>query len=326
MEYEKKSLNCLICNYTGKFKTFRTQDYNRGAMMEFEYSICPSCGCMNIISIPENLDEYYGESYYSFSLRKKGKAKTALVQCFMRKRDIYEITHKGYIGKIMHYFIPRPAYGVIGEYINKSEAVLDVGCGDGYLLFLLKELGYKKLEGCDRFISKKMIGKESNEKIKFKSGTIEQCLGKYNLIMFHHSFEHMENPRETMMQAYRKLQRGGVLLISIPISGLNAFERFGKYWVQLDAPRHIFLHSTESMKILADELGFSIDKIIFDSSAFQYVGSIQYLRGRNGNYRKTLCGMLEYCLLAFLKYSQRAKKDNESKKGDQATFVFRKID
>ena len=65
---------------------------------------------------------------------------------------------------------------------------------------------------------------------------------------------------------------------------------------------------------------------MFDSSAFQYIGSIQYRKGKDGNYRRTLVGMLEYIILAFLKYSKIAKRDNACGKGDQATFVLRKID
>ncbi|MCI9127128.1 MAG: class I SAM-dependent methyltransferase [Eubacterium sp.] len=322
----RKTLKCQICGNSGEFKVFEVQDYNRAGTTYFEYSICSYCGCMQIVSVPDNLSDYYGNSYYSFCLRTRNKVTGTFVHWLMEKRDIFEIIHKGYIGRIMHGFIPRPAYGVIGNYTKKSDAILDVGCGDGYLLYLLEKLGYKNLSGCDRFITQEALNKNLNSKIKFIYGTIKECSEEYDLIMFHHSFEHIENPRETMLRAYQKLRVGGGILISIPIAGSNVFRKFGKYWVQLDAPRHIFLHSIKSMNILVDELGLSIDRILFDSSAFQYIGSIQYSKGKDGNYRRTILGIFEYAILAFSKYSKIAKRDNACGKGDQATFVLRKID
>lgn len=53
---------------------------------------------------------------------------------------------------------------------------------------------------------------------------------------------------------------------------------------------------------------------------------IQYSKGKDGNYRRTIFGIFEYAILAFLKYSKIAKRDNACGKGDQATFVLRKID
>ncbi len=205
----RKTLKCQICGNSGEFKVFEVQDYNRAGTTYFEYSICSYCGCMQIVSVPDNLSDYYGNSYYSFCLRTRNKVIGTFVHWLMEKRDIFEFTHKGYIGRIMHGFIPRPVYGVIGNYTKKFDAILDVGCGDGYLLYLLEKLGYKNLSGCDRFITRETFNKNLNSKIKFIYGTIKECSEEYDLIMFHHSFEHIEDPRETLLHAYQKLRVGG---------------------------------------------------------------------------------------------------------------------
>ena len=230
MTYEKKILKCQICRNIGEFKIFEAQDYNKANTINFDYSICPYCGCMHIVSVPNNLSEYYGNSYYSFHLRKRKNMADIFVRWLMEKRDTFEIIHKKYIGRIMHRLIPRPAYGVIGDYSKLTDAILDVGCGDGYLLYFLEKLGYKNLSGCDRFMAGEVFKNNFNSKIKFIFGTIEQCAEIYDLIMFHHSFEHIENPRETLVHAYQKLRGGEFFLYLFLLQDqmhLKNLENFG---------------------------------------------------------------------------------------------------
>lgn len=177
----KRVLRCPICNYQGMAEVTSTRDYNRGARYgldrEFEYGLCPGCGCMWLLSVPDNLGDYYGNSYYSFSLKGKG-----LVHLLMEKRDIYELEHRGIVGKMMHGLIPRPAYGLVGEYAAKGGAILDVGCGDGYLLSLLGNLGYTSLSGCDRFIPLGYARETGMDAVRLVQGTVGQCEGIYDLI------------------------------------------------------------------------------------------------------------------------------------------------
>ena len=48
--------------------------------------------------------------------------------------------------------------------------------------------------------------------------------------------------------------------------------------MSLDAPRHFYLHSIKSFKLLIEEQGFFIDKIIYDSTSFQFWASEQYIK------------------------------------------------
>jgi len=57
-----------------------------------------------------------------------------------------------------------------------------------------------------------------------------------------------------------------------------AFEIYGADWVQLDAPRHLYLHSRDSFMRLAKQHGFKIVRLDDDSDGFQFWGSEQYKR------------------------------------------------
>jgi hypothetical protein len=48
--------------------------------------------------------------------------------------------------------------------------------------------------------------------------------------------------------------------------------------VQLDAPRHLFIHSVKSMETLAAQAGLRVAEVAWDSTEFQFWGSEQYLR------------------------------------------------
>jgi hypothetical protein len=48
--------------------------------------------------------------------------------------------------------------------------------------------------------------------------------------------------------------------------------------VQLDAPRHLFLHTRKSFGLLAARAGLQIEKWFCDSTSFQFWGSELYQR------------------------------------------------
>ena len=148
MEFEIREFVCRVCDFQGEFKYFKVKDYNYVSDIYFYYCICPNCGCMQLVKIPPNLDEFYGNTYYSFLMSELRISSDGIIHFLMTKRDIFELTGKGVIGKIMRKFMPRPAYSVIAKLCKKDDAILDVGCGNGYLLSLLNKIGYSNLCGC----------------------------------------------------------------------------------------------------------------------------------------------------------------------------------
>ncbi len=221
-------------------------------------------------------------------------------------------------------FLPRGAYDTLNSVCPKDAKILEVGCGNGRLLNQMAGNGYTNLTGCDRFTLPFDRYTSEDGRITFIRGTMEDCEGTFDHIIMHHSFEHLDNPHETMEMIASKLNPGGAAVISLPVAGSNAFEKYGKYWYDLDAPRHIYIYSESALISLAEKYGLSCQKVVYDSNALQYIGSIQYQKGMNGAGRRSLYGMIQYGMLSLTKYAQMAKQDNEDKKGDQATFVFRK--
>ena len=64
----------------------------------------------------------------------------------------------------------------------------------------------------------------------------------------------------------------------IPVADSYAWRRYGVNWVNLDAPRHLFLHTPDSMKRLAEQTGLTISDLVFEGNASQFIASDQYER------------------------------------------------
>ena len=119
--------------------------------------------------------------------------------------------------------------------LNDETRILDVGCGPGKLLYNLSISNLKHLLGVDPYIQKDIL---YDKKLKILKGYIFEIEGQWDLIMFHHSFEHMPNPEETIKYASKLLSKQGVCLIRIPIVSSFAWNYYRENWIQLDAPRH----------------------------------------------------------------------------------------
>jgi SAM-dependent methyltransferase len=206
-----------------------------------------------------------------------------------------------------------------------NDSILDVGCGQGILLHKMKESGFENVIGIDPFI---------DETIPYKNGLIilkkdfSDMDGLYDLVMYNHSFEHMQNPFEVMKKSNELLKLNKTLLIRIPVADSFAFNHYNENWCSLDAPRHLYLHTKKSIEILAKSSGFEIKKINYDSRSWQLWGSEQYSknislmdeRSYYINPKKSI-----FTKEDIKKYETQTKKLNETGEGDQAEFYLRKV-
>jgi len=207
--------------------------------------------------------------------------------------------------------------------ININSKILDVGCGSGDLLYSFFKNGFKNLHGVDLFLQEKY----TNKGLNLEKKTIFDLNGKYDLIIFNHSFEHIWEQNETLKKAYELLNPKGTILLRIPILNF-AYEKFENNWVQLDAPRHMYLHTANSIKILGENNQLRLTKIIYDSTDFQFWGSMQLEKGISLSSEKSYSINNEQSIFSekdLLKFQKEAKKLNKTKRGDQASFYFKKL-
>ena len=288
-----------------------------GLRTKFEYCECGNCGCLQILAPPEDLSSYYPKNYYSFNPGN-------WISKFITKRLINDAYFgRDVIGKILSWRLgPHKAVWLKRIGINTTDAILDVGCGEAAFLRELHQIGFTNLTGIDPNIEQSI---HVNENFRVLKQTIDEIDSKYDLVMFHHSFEHLDNPLAVLQSVYEILQPDSYALIRIPIADSYAWQHYDVNWVQLDAPRHLFLHTRESMKFLAQKAKFEVVEVVCDSTAFQFIGSELYkmdipLRTEIGiEARKARFGRKE--LNQFRKHASVLNTQNE---GDQACFYLYK--
>jgi 2-polyprenyl-3-methyl-5-hydroxy-6-metoxy-1,4-benzoquinol methylase len=288
----------------------------------FHYFQCARCNCLQIEDFPLDVAKYYPDTYYSY---QAPPSRNTLRKLLISLRDHYAIYSRGFIGKLLYAKYPYPSLRSISPLpLRKGTHILDVGCGSGTLLYSLSALGFTNLLGVDQFISEDI---EYDNRLRVQKKDVYNVEGKWDLVMFHHSFEHLPDPMKTLDAVSRLLNSNGHCVIRIPTVTSHAWKHYGVKWVQLDAPRHFYLHSVKSMKILADKTKFDMHTVIYDSTSFQFWGSEQYKNDI------PLCDKRSYLLnphnSIFSKrqiatFARRAEELNANNQGDQAIFYLRK--
>lgn len=306
---------CNVCqfhsthNYVIREMMFGTRD-------EFIYQECSNCGCLQIVDVPEEISKYYPSYYYSFNsklptLKKVRLGLQAVINKLLTKnkeRKLRKIA-LGYLSPIN---------------IKSNSKILDVGCGRGELICRLFNMGFESVEGTDKFLPEE-ITYDFGIKV-MKKGLEEVESNQYDLVMMHHVLEHMYDPIDQLRQCFRILKDRSYLIIRIPIKAF-AWEIYKENWVQLDAPRHLMIHTPKSIEILAGLSGFTVENVVYDSEAFQFLGSELYQKDTPLHHPKTHKSFIAKKVFSKKErrfFKEEANRLNKQKIGDQAIFYLYK--
>jgi 2-polyprenyl-3-methyl-5-hydroxy-6-metoxy-1,4-benzoquinol methylase len=262
-------MNCNICNFEGKMTQYSVKEKMFGNFKDFTYLQCSNCKALILRDNITDYAPYYPNGYYSF--QKKNK-KDFFFRRYLKKIRLILFT-KTFVKNIFpKNFIPSYFSWLTEIGLDFNEKVLEVGCGNGYQLFVLYNNGFNKLYGIDPFIERDFL--DSN--ISIKKNEIYDCIEKnFDLIIFNHSLEHIQNHKLVLLKAKELLNKRGKILIRTPIIG-RSFEIYKDNWVEIDAPRHLIIHSLNSIQILLQSINLKIYKVIFDTDEFEFWGSEQF--------------------------------------------------
>lgn len=332
---------CRICTNPENNRAYQIGEMMFGFRDQFTYFECSSCGCLQIAEAPKDIGKYYPPDYHPFEQRASDNfiKRFAVVQ-----RDRYVLYNGGFIGKLL-YTMPRVERLLLGSYrsrrysgefdaifkaiskagVSPESRILDVGCGSGRVLHALRNLGFRNLVGVDPYTSEE----ERHEHVRIFRKTIYGLSNsqKFDLIIFNHSFEHIPDQLQTLLKVSDILRENGVCLIRMPLKTEHIWNLYGVHWVQIDAPRHFFIHTMKSFGHLVTEAGLLIRDVNFDSTSFQFWGSEQYkgdipLEAEN-SYQKNP-GNSIFTPRRIGEFEKMAKELNMTSQGDQATFYVTK--
>ncbi len=205
---------------------------------------CEACRCLFLHPMPDSreIERFYPADYWWNARRSGGLKKLESVYRKLALRD-----HIAFITK---------AAG------NRGVDVLDVGCGSGTLLGLLKHRGFRAT-GLDFSAEAAAIAKAENG-VDVAVGSLEEAhfpAESFDVVTLFHVMEHVTNPRLVLAEVSRVLKPNGVAILQVPNIESWQFKIFGARWYGLDIPRHVIDYSRNSMlKLLADS-GFVVNRI-----------------------------------------------------------------
>ena len=300
-----------------------------GTRDEFRYIECGDCGTLQIVKIPD-LAKYYPPEYYSLAPAAEGEVHRGI------KRRIagrfianYHTKNRSVIGKRLAdgnswsaILFPEYLKNFPGE-LTRESRILDYGCGSGRTLRILANFGFRSLVGADAFIEKDIVHPGG---VTIYKKDLKDLEPPFDLIMLHHVFEHLPDPKESLAHIHRLLSDNGTAIIRIPVVNY-AWKKYGINWVQLDPPRHLFIYTDQTFREMSVEAGFDVSKTVYDSEAFQFYGSEQYVMDIPMNDPLSFRGPSETSIFSakqLEEWTRKAEHLNSRSLGDQMCFYLRK--
>jgi SAM-dependent methyltransferase len=286
----------------------------------FEYLECGDCGCLQLLEPPGDWSRYYPPSYYSRSVTPPG----AVIRWLKRRRARHALGFRSPLGALLVRLRGEPPFArwIAPAGLRHDDRILDVGCGSGQVLREMSDAGFTRLTGVDPYVAGDIRLGPGAFVHKARVSDIE---GPFDFVMMNHSFEHVPEPAATLAAIARLLPPGHLVLLRIPVTGTWAWREYGVDWVQLDAPRHVHLHTETSLGLLAARAGFTLKNSWYDSGAIQFWGSEQYRQGialYDARSHAVSPRTSVFTARQISDYERRAAELNRRGDGDQACFYL----
>ena len=238
-------VRCALCGSDDSEEVASGHDFEyRTAANLFHFVGCRRCGHRYLDPRPrsEDLDVIYPPDYYAFT-----GTTNALVARAQRSWES---------GKVKLY---RSCVGA------GRKRLLDVGCGDGRFLRLLRDFGDPAWELVGLEQDERAIAKCRSLGFTVHSERVEDFAaqpgerGRYDAVIMLQLIEHVEDPVAICERVFSLLRPGGVFIVETPnLGGLDhrMFQR--RWWGHYHFPRHWNLFSRASLVRMLEARGFEI--------------------------------------------------------------------
>lgn len=223
----------------------------RTTAKEFELHECAHCRVVFLSPTPSQveLDSYYPSGYWWQTGAAPGR--TGL---WHRLLEAYRgLLLGGHVRRIKR--LARDSSG-------KGSRLLDLGCGDGLLLFACGGLPLLRL-GVDRSLEALRAARQRGgfSVIQGSLSDLPFTAGALAVITLIHVLEHLALPDECLREAHRVLEAGGWLVVQVPNTDSLQRQLLGRRWAGFDVPRHLINYSVATLAPILRRNGFEIVRV-----------------------------------------------------------------
>ena len=265
MEKQIILMACDLCGGKKFTSLFSGRDLMYDVSGTFDLVRC-TCGLLFVHPQPSwnVLKKHYpSENYYSLGKKKQYRLKDFLYRTYFTPGfSFWKVLLLPLKPLVRHvHIVPQGRY-------------LDVGCGSGAFPALVAGQGMQAYGvepgGVDKRYAKDVELFEMDlHKAHFRSTFFDS-------ITMNHVFEHVPNPMKTLRELYRICKKDGKVVVATPQHRNILYSIFGRNWMQLDMPRHLFVYSTRNLVAYAQKAGFVVEKIRYNMTPMSIIGSVLY--------------------------------------------------
>jgi SAM-dependent methyltransferase len=236
-------------------------DFEYGTTRE-EHQLDLCCGCCTIFikdrPAEAEMGRIYPSDYYSFNESSKRPSITDYI------RTRLELAKARRYSRLMG---------------QGKRNIIDIGCGDGRLLDILKQHDRSwRCSGID--IDWKAAIVARNKGHDCHPGNIENdelhwLPGSFDLALLHQVIEHTRDPRRVLQRIAQLLRKGGYVSIETTDVKSLDFRLFGqRYWGGYHIPRHFYVFNKQSLRKLLEQEGFEVVRIASILSPVFWIHSV----------------------------------------------------
>lgn len=275
-----RKISCNLCGGSDSILLFSSRDRSvkKEDPTEFLVVQCGTCGLSYLNPQPDvnELKPFYEGNYYTHIV-------AAPIITSLERWMLYKIIRwvkRKLLYNDRRFVLPTP--------LSKGK-LLDVGCGKGnYIIEYRKRYPEWEYYGVEPDPNAARIA-AGIPSVRISNSTLKDAQFQpdfFDVIFMSHSLEHTSNPRETLAECFRILKQGGVLIIRVPNFGSIAASVFGKYWVAVDVPRHLYHFTEHTLGMMLHGVGFQKVQIRKGSLDGSIINSIHYVLGTTRRVRK----------------------------------------
>lgn len=237
---------CCVCGHNdaepvavGKDFEYKTSDDSFLAVK------CRECGLVYLNPRPSELEftRIYPDNYHAFAFSESSF---------------------GFVYKVRRRLEAKRLLGICRG-LPADARILDVGCGDGFHLGLLRDFGPAgwRLEGVD--LDERAASMAGQRGLTVHVGTVQDLpleRSAYDFALMIQTIEHVGSPPDVLSAVHALLKPGGRLLIVTDNTDSPDFNLFkSRHWGGYHFPRHFNLFNRRALGRLASKCGYEVEAI-----------------------------------------------------------------
>lgn len=274
-------VKCDLCGLDEAESLLTGKDRLLGGEEEFGVVRCRNCGLIYTNPRPtqEEISRYYPSQYSAFAFSQGGLV--ALLRRTLLEREA------------------RSMRNLIGE----GGRVLEVGCGTGEYLAALQQMRGWSVMGLEPSLYAAQVAKEQG--LEVITGTLEEAglaNEAFDLVILRHVVEHLPSPSHTLGEVRRLLADDGLCFLTLPDIGSWEAKLMGRFWYDLDLPRHLYHFTKKTLFNLLAKHRFRVRRIGHSYTPNIWIGGLRYVlqeKGAPGFLTKRLKIENPFCLFLF---------------------------